>query len=86
MTNIRIYDVDYNDLLGIMKKGWNISDPDDGDIADYIGELISAKKEELNSDTCSGECDYCMYKSIVPGTDERIDREPRYFCSLYEKI
>lgn len=35
---------------------------------------------------CNGDCDYCIYKSIVPGTDERIDREPKYFCSLYEKM
>ena len=46
------------------------------------GDLIvrSWKAEE-----CDGDCDYCKYRSTVPGTDERIDREPAYYCSLFEK-
>lgn len=35
---------------------------------------------------CPGECDGCRYKSVVPGTEDRIDREPAYYCSLiFEK-
>lgn len=36
-------------------------------------------------DLCSGDCDYCYWKRTVPGTDERIDREPSYYCALFEK-
>lgn len=38
-------------------------------------------EEKLNE--CTGDCDYCIYKYIVPGTDERIDREPQYYCGLF---
>lgn len=34
---------------------------------------------------CNGECDYCSHRRTVPGTDERIDREPSYYCSLFEE-
>lgn len=34
---------------------------------------------------CNGECDYCRHKRTVPGTDERIDREPSYYCSMSVK-
>ena len=34
---------------------------------------------------CSADCDYCKYRGTVPGTDERIDREPAYYCRLYSK-
>lgn len=34
---------------------------------------------------CTGECDYCGHRRTVPGTDERIDREPSYYCSLFEE-
>ena len=29
---------------------------------------------------CTGECDNCCMRAVVPGTDERIDREPVYYC------
>lgn len=29
---------------------------------------------------CTGECDICCMRKVVPGTDERIDREPVYYC------
>ena len=29
---------------------------------------------------CDGECDYCKYKRTFPGTDDRIDRDPAYYC------
>lgn len=29
---------------------------------------------------CTGECDICCMRKLVPGTDERIDREPVYYC------
>ena len=32
---------------------------------------------------CSGDCDYCEHKRTVAGTDERIDREPAYYCGLF---
>lgn len=31
---------------------------------------------------CNGDCDCCYFKAVVPGTDERIDREPYYYCTL----
>ena len=29
---------------------------------------------------CDGECDTCKHRHVVPGTEERIDREPAYYC------
>jgi len=47
----------------------------------------SEKHEEIKAlEKCTGDCDYCRYKYIVPGTDERIDREPRYYCGLFDDI
>lgn len=37
-------------------------------------------------DECTGDCDYCRYKYTVPGTDERIDREPSYYCGLFDRM
>lgn len=34
----------------------------------------------FDDETCDGDCDYCQYRRVVPGTDERIDREPSYYC------
>lgn len=33
---------------------------------------------------CSGDCDHCIYRAEVPGTGERIDREPAYYCRRYQ--
>ena len=49
--------------------------------------LILAKQEEIEAgEECSGDCDYCYWKTVVPGTDERIDREPAYYCRLFDDI
>lgn len=51
--------------------------------------LILAKQDEIqireDMGCDDGECDHCPYRMIVPGTDERIDREPAYYCSLFER-
>ena len=51
-------------------------------------DLILQKQEEIEAleEECSGDCDYCRYKYIVPGTDERIDREPSYYCGLSDDM
>lgn len=53
-------------------------------------DMILARQEEieLREDCCSlfGDCDECKYRRIVPGTDERIDREPKYYCSLFDEV
>lgn len=35
---------------------------------------------------CIGDCDHCMYKMRVPYDDDRIDREPRYYCGLFDDM
>lgn len=35
---------------------------------------------------CNGDCDSCYFKAVVPGTDERIDRDPSYYCEFSEVI
>lgn len=35
---------------------------------------------DIDIEDCDGECDTCKHKRTVPGTDERIDREPAYYC------
>ena len=35
-----------------------------------------------DDEICSGDCDYCRFKRTVPGTDERFDREPQYYCAM----
>lgn len=35
---------------------------------------------------CNGECDYCEFKRTVKGTEDRIDREPAYYCYLTELL
>ena len=54
---------------------------------DYEGMILAKQEEiEIREDMgCDGECDHCPYKRTVPGTDERIDREPAYYCSLFER-
>ena len=36
--------------------------------------------------TCDGECEHCSFRRRVPGDIDRIDCEPRYYCSLVEEI
>lgn len=38
--------------------------------------------EPVTPDNCGGDCDHCNWRYAVPGTDERIDREPAYYCRL----
>lgn len=50
--------------------------------------MIRDKEQSFVDDVmmeCSGECDYCKWKKIISGTDERIDREPQYYCGLFQK-
>lgn len=49
---------------------------------DYEKALKKAKSlaPRFDEESCDGECDYCTHKRTVPGTDERIDREPAYYC------
>ena len=35
---------------------------------------------DIDIEDCDGECDTCKHRRTVPGTDERIDREPCYYC------
>lgn len=45
------------------------------------------KQEDIKLlEECTGDCDYCKYKYTVQGTDERIDREPQYYCGLFVDI
>lgn len=50
-------------------------------------EMILARQDEreILEDECDCECEYCPYVRIVPGTDERIDREPSYYCGLCDE-
>lgn len=54
------------------------------DIDSYL--WVPYKFDVTNNEECTGDCDYCRYKYIVPGTDERIDREPRYYCGLFDDM
>ena len=47
-------------------------------------EFDVPETSDERNDECTGECDSCPYKTRVPGDYDRIDREPRYFCKLYE--
>jgi hypothetical protein len=46
------------------------------EIERQIVEITRSKK----ADVCDGECDTCKHRRVVPGTEERIDREPSYYC------
>lgn len=35
---------------------------------------------------CNGDCDYCYFCGVVPGTDERIDREPVRYCRFFDDL
>lgn len=35
---------------------------------------------DIDIEDCDGECDTCKHCRIVPGTEDRIDREPSYYC------
>lgn len=51
-------------------------------------DLILQKQEEIEAleEECTGDCDYCMYKKRVPGDTDRIDREPHYYCGLFDDM
>ena len=48
----------------------------------FVSHIVDNALEWLNVDFegCNGECDVCKHRRTVPGTDERIDREPAYYC------
>jgi hypothetical protein len=35
---------------------------------------------DIDIEDCDGECETCKHRRVVPGTEERIDREPAYYC------
>lgn len=47
-----------------------------------VNTLLDQKTDMYFTMKCPGECDGCRYKKRVPGDVDRIDREPRYYCSL----
>ena len=52
-------------------------------------DMILAKQEEIEimeDAGCDGDCDYCEWRAVIPGTDERIDREPAYYCMLFDRV
>ena len=52
-------------------------------------EMILALQDDVRDaedGACDGDCDYCRYRMTVPGSDERIDREPWYYCGLYDEV
>ena len=53
---------------------------------DYESLILQRQEEiEILEDECDGDCDYCRFRMTIPGTDERIDREPAYYCGLFER-
>ena len=42
--------------------------------------------EEQLEDDCNEDCDHCQFRRRVPGDIDRIDREPRYYCSRFEEV
>lgn len=51
-------------------------------------DMILARQEaiEIMEDACVGDCDHCPFRSRLPGDIDRIDREPRYYCSLFDEV
>lgn len=54
------------------------------DFEDMI--LERQEEQEALEDECNGDCDYCPWRRYVPGTDERIDREPAAYCGLFDRL
>lgn len=53
---------------------------------DDVLEIIDSelpRERKILEEVCSGDCDYCQHRAQVPGTGERIDREPAYICTLF---
>lgn len=59
-------------------------------VARFTGQssiyLINTLLLDALYDCCSGECDTCIFRKRVPGDPDRIDREPRYYCGLFEEV
>lgn len=76
------YSSKYNGLLikAIRRTGRNLymTAPLTDDDAAYCDNDKQAVYE------CSGDCDHCIYRAEVPGTGERIDREPAYYCGRHQ--
>lgn len=54
---------------------------------DYEGLILARQDfiQDAEDGDCNGDCDYCPFKKTVPGTDDRIDREPSYYCGLFDE-
>lgn len=52
---------------------------------DYEGMILARQEQIELMEDCNGDCDYCRFKRTVEGTDERIDREPAYYCGLFDE-
>lgn len=53
---------------------------------DYEALILQYQELIEAGEDCSGDCDYCPFKYVVPGTDDRIDREPKYYCGLFDEL
>lgn len=59
------------------------------DILKFTDEVLEIIDSELPRErkildlVCNGDCDDCPCAALVPGTGERIDREPEYICTLF---
>lgn len=55
------------------------------DILKFTDEVLEIIDSEIAKEDqcCEGVCDRCPYSALVPGTGERIDREPEYICTLF---
>lgn len=59
------------------------------DILKFTDEVLEIIDSELPRESkildlvCNGDCDDCPRAALVPGTGERIDREPAYICTLF---
>lgn len=67
----------------ISRRIWRQEDEFELLIEQLQKKIADALQEEPE---CYGDCDYCPHRYIVPGTEDRIDREPRYYCSLFEEV
>ena len=54
---------------------------------DYEGLILARQDfiQDAEDGDCSGDCDYCPFKKVVLGTEDRIDREPSYYCGLFDE-
>lgn len=53
---------------------------------DYEALILQYQEAIEAGEDCSGDCDYCPFKVVEPSTAERIDREPHFYCSLFDDV